>query len=373
MKFICAPDSFKGSIGSVAASRAMADGIRDALPNAEVDCCPVGDGGEGTLAALQEAIGGRTRSVQAHDAYGDAVTAPIGNFAGQAFCWVESATVIGLPANARMDIMSASTYGVGELILAALDEVPARLLVGIGGSATTDGGCGMAQALGVRFFDASGVLLGRPIAGGSMRRIDRIDIEELDARLAAVDIVAACDVTNPLTGANGAARVYGPQKGATPDQVAELDDGLDHLARIVRRDLGIDMASMPGSGAAGGLGAGLVAFAGAELASGIDTVLDIVDFEARVSDATLCLTGEGRLDAQSLTGKACTGVARIAGQCGVPTVALVGAKGPGAARCLEAGIDDIIVIGEGLPVSESIRRAGELLRDHAARIARGYL
>ena len=372
MKFICAPDSFKESLSAVDAANAMADGIRSALPAATVDICPVGDGGEGTLASLLTTQRGDYRRCMVHDALGREVSAPFGLLDSGATAWVESAAAISLAAipTAERDVMAASSYGVGELIRAASDAAPGRIVVGVGGSATNDGGCGMAQALGVRFIDASGAIIDRPINGGRLQDIATID---MDRRLPiTAEIVVAADVRNPLTGPDGASRVYGPQKGASRDEVEQLDDALAGLAELIRRDVGADVAALAGAGAAGGLGAGLAAFADAELVPGVDLVLDAVDFSSRVRDADLCLTGEGRLDQQSLSGKTCLGVARAAAAADVPVIALVGAAGPGADRSLDAGIREYVVIGEGLPAIESIDRAAELLSAASARVIRRW-
>lgn len=374
MKIICAPDSFKGSISAVDAASAMANGILAAIPRADIDCCPVGDGGEGTLNALLGSVDGSTFTVRVHDMQGVMTDAPIGLFNAGNFAYIESATVVGLKSspNGKRNVMTASTVGIGELIGHACGKSPGRIMVGLGGSATNDGGCGMAQALGIRFYDASGAWLQAPIGGKDLHRIQRIDTSKRSTSISEIPVVALCDVGNVLTGAEGAAQVYGPQKGATPDDVARLDEGLANLADVIRRDLGVDVESVPGAGAAGGLGAGLVAFADATIESGIGTVLAAIEFRKRLNAADLCLTGEGRIDGQSLYGKACMGVASEADEAGVPAVALVGSTGPGADECLAAGLREIIVIGAGLPAEESISNAATLLADAAAIAAAKY-
>ena len=373
MRIVCAPDSFKGSLDAADAADAMAAGIRAAIPGADIDCCPVGDGGEGTLNALLLALGGHSESSNVTGKHGETVDARFASFENGDFAYVESASAIGLdPDPDKRDVMTASSYGVGELMLAACDYRPARLLVGLGGSATNDGGCGMAQALGMRFLDASGQVIDSPISGGTLPLIAGIDTSEVAGSVANTKMIALCDVQNPLTGPNGASRVFGPQKGASETDVALLDAGLANLADVIKRDLAIDVDGMPGSGAAGGLGAGLVAFAGADIASGIDTVLDALGFERRITGATLCLTGEGRIDDQSLSGKACMGVAAVAARHGVPTVALVGATGPDAEQCVAAGLSDIVVIGRGHPTEYSIKNVSALISAAAARVARQY-
>jgi glycerate kinase len=374
VKIICAPDSFKESLSAVEAANAMAAGIRSVMPDATIDCCPVGDGGEGTLAALQAAIGGQTVNSRVHGMLGGSINVPIGQFNDGKFAYVETAGAIGPKSSpdGKRDVMSSSTFGVGELLVDASSIAPDQIMVGIGGSATNDGGCGMAQAIGVRFFDTAGTLISEPLCGAQLQRISRIDIGNRNQKFDTQKIVVLCDVTNPFAGPQGAAFIYAPQKGASPDQVKHLDDGLKHLACVVQKDLGIDLTTMPSAGAAGGLGGGLAAFAGAKLTSGIDTILDAVNFDSRVQDADLCLTGEGRMDAQSMSGKACMGVAALAAHAGIPTIALVGSAGPGADQCLQAGIRKYVVIGDGLPAEESIKRARELLSLSAARVVTEY-
>lgn len=372
MKIICAPDSFKESLTAVEAAEAMAAGVVSALPDAVIDLCPAGDGGEGTLETLLAARSGKLLNVKCHGANGADATGACGLFDNGALAYVESASAIGLatiPAKAR-DVKAASSFGVGEILRAAAAKDAESIIVGIGGSATNDGGCGMAQALGVRFLDASGKLIPERIPGSELARIAAIDIsqrETIPARL-----LVACDVENPLTGAQGASRIYGPQKGASEDDVELLEAGMQNLAELIRRDLGLDVENMPGAGAAGGLGAGLVAFAGAELRSGVQVVLDAIQFAERVRDADLCLTGEGRLDQQSLSGKTCVGVAEMAAQAGVPVIALVGTAGPGAERSIAAGISEYVAIGDGLPLETAMQNAAALLTEAAARIAGRY-
>ncbi len=374
MKVVCAPDSFKGSLTATEAAAAMATGLRDAMPDVIVDSCPVGDGGEGTLAALLAALDGEVVDCQVQGVSGGPVDAGFGRFAAQGFSFVESASAIALrPEPEQRDVMAASSFGVGQLLEAACRRGAGRVLVGLGGTATNDGGCGMAQALGVRFYDASGAVIEAPLSGGTLATIDRIETGSLPTWLSETEIVALCDVNNPLTGPAGAAAVYAPQKGASPSDVDLLDAGLVRLAGIIDRDLDIDVDQVPGAGAAGGLGAGLLAFTGASIVSGIDTILDVLDFDGRVAGARLCLTGEGRIDGQSMSGKACMGVAAVAARHKVPTVALVGDTGPRAAECIDAGLAGIVVIGEGLSAEQSIGDAAALLSAAAIRTAKQYL
>lgn len=372
-----APDKFKGSLTAREAAEAIARGVRRAEPGAVVELCPMADGGEGTVEAMVTATGGEARGSMVHGPLvGQRVSAAWGVLGGEgsvrtAVLEMAAASGLALVPMPLRDPTKTTTRGTGDLIAEALDAGARRIVLGIGGSATTDGGCGMASALGVRFFSDGGrELETHEIVGGVMERLERIDIAGLDQRIRETSIRVACDVTNPLAGPTGAAHVFGPQKGATPAQVESLDRGLRRLARLWRRDLGVEVESMPGAGAAGGLGGGLAAFLGARLQPGIDMVLDATRFADRVRHCELCLTGEGRIDATTAGGKVVSGVARAAG--GVPTVALAGSEGEGAAGVLGAGLAAYCVIGRGLPSEESIRRAAELLEDAAARVVRTW-
>jgi len=376
MKVICAPDSFKESLHAIEAAKVMAAGVREVLPDADIDRCPIGDGGEGTLASLLESVNGRRIGTNVADVFGRSIKVDFGvlDIDDDRVAFIESASVIGLAMTSRRDrdVMRSSSSGIGEMILHAVDEKPAKIIVGLGGSATNDGGCGMAQSLGVKFYDAANRLIEKPITGSMLASIGRIDMSERADRLLDVPVTIASDVTNVLSGPLGAAAVFAAQKGANNEQIKDLDKGLIHLAELIRRDLDIDVEHLPGGGAAGGLGAGLIAFAGASVVSGIDTVLAAVQFENRVKHADLCLTGEGCLDAQSLAGKACIGVAKIAASYNVPVVALVGSAGPGAERAMDAGITEVVTIGAGLSKNESMQRTASLLSAAAARIGRKY-
>ena len=377
MKVICAPDSFKESLTAADAAAAMARGIRRVMPDAEMDLCPIADGGEGTVDALVAATGGWIHTTTATGPRGRPVEARWGMLGGRAAgdepaAVIEMASASGLALldEAERDPTLTTTFGSGQLIGAALDAGARRLILGIGGSATTDGGCGAAQALGVTFLDSDGGRIDPPIAGGMLAAIARIDLSTRDPRIDETRFTVACDVTNPLTGPDGAAHVYGPQKGATPRQIAQLDQALVHLAKLFREQLGCDVDAMPGAGAAGGMGAGMVALLGGTLQPGVAIVLEAVAFDERVQGCALCLTGEGRLDGTSLSGKACIGVAKAAARRGVPTVALAGLIGPDAERVRGVGIQQYHAISEGLTVAESIRRAAELIESKTADVIR---
>lgn len=332
-RVVVAPAPYKGALPASAAARAIAAGVRLAVPGATTVVLPVADGGEGTMEALVAATGGRRRGVTVSDPLGRPAEAGIGELAG-GVAVVELAQASGyeLLTDRERDPEVTSTRGTGEMIRAALDLGARRIIVGLGGSATTDGGLGLAAALGVRALDADGaVLAGR---GADLARVARLDLSERDPRLDDTAIQVACDVDNPFHGPRGAARVFGPQKGATPDAVARLDAGLANLAGVIRRQTGIDLQDLPGAGAAGGAGGGLVALLGAELTPGAPLVLDALGFPRRLEGADLCLTGEGRLDETSGAGKAPLAVAAACAAAGVPCVALCGevALGPGAVR-----------------------------------------
>jgi glycerate kinase len=370
MKIICAPDSFKESISASDAAHAMQRGIWQVYPEAYVELCPIADGGEGTLQAMVEATDGCYRQCAVTGPLGKPVTALWGLLGQQdnqpLTAVIEMAQAAGLhlvPQDQR-NPSRTTTYGVGELIREALSAGVHRIVMGIGGSCTNDGGAGMAQALGVSFIDRTGNLITKPMTGSMLPTVERIDKTHLDPRIEWAQIIAACDVNNPLTGALGASVVYSPQKGATPAMVEMLDEALVYFAELV----GGDHATQAGAGAAGGLGFGLLAFLNAKLQRGIDLVLDTINFDQRCIGATLCLTGEGKLDGQSLSGKACLGVARRANLQGVRTVALVGCVGEEAQRTLDAGLAEYHVIGPGLSAEESMTQAARLIEQTTVKV-----
>ena len=365
MRIVIAPDSFKGSLSALAVAAAMERGVRSVYPDAEVVKVPVADGGEGTVEALVEATGGELRTERVRGPLGEPVEARWGVLGDRRTAVVEMAAASGLPLvpRERRDPRVTSTFGTGELLQAALDAGLRRAVVGIGGSATNDGGAGMARALGVRFMDAFGAEL--PEGGASLARLARIDVAGLDPRLSAAEILVACDVDNPLTGPRGASAVYGPQKGATPDMVAELDGALRRYAEVAREATSRDVASLPGAGAAGGHGAGLLFFTPARLRPGVEIVLEATGFEERVRGADLVLTGEGRTDFQTAMGKAPVGVAAAAKRHGVPVVCLSGGLGPGADDVLAKGIDALASAVPGPMTLEEAMAGGAALVEAA--------
>ena len=374
MRVVIAPDKFKGSLTALEAAEAMARGLSRVDPCAEIDRVPMADGGEGTVAALVAATGGSYRTVTVTGPLGEPVVASLGLLGDGRTAVLEMASASGLwlVPPALRDPLRATTRGTGQLLLAALEAGARRVIVGIGGSATNDGGAGLGQALGFRLLDTDGRELGP--GGGELDRLDRIERTGRAVGLGSATIAVACDVTNPLCGPQGASAVYGPQKGATPEMVERLDRNLAHFADIVARDLNVAVRDIPGSGAAGGLGAGLLAFAGGRLEGGVNLVIEAVNLLERLHSADLCLTGEGALDGQSAFGKTAVGVARLAHSLGCPTLAIAGSIGPGAEAVLEQGIDAYFSICPGpVHIEEAIERASELLENATVQAVRAFL
>ncbi|MCK4850479.1 MAG: glycerate kinase [Phycisphaerae bacterium] len=374
MKIVLAPDSFKENLSSVEVARAMARGVRRASPEAEVDSVPMADGGEGTVEALVSATGGVYHRQTVHDPLGREVQARFALLGKGRWAVIEMAQASGLGllnANERNPLLT-STRGTGELILGAMEAGAKRIVIGIGGSATVDGGTGMARALGVRFLDGAGNEL--PEGGGSLGQLETIDASGLDRRVKDVAIEIASDVDNPLVGQRGAARVFGPQKGATPEMVEQLEAGLNRLGEKMAEQLGKKVRGVRGAGAAGGLGAGLLGFLAGRLRSGVELVIEAVGLVDRLAGAQLCITGEGRLDSQTAHGKTVAGVGRLARSLNVPAVALAGQIGPGAEQVLSEGIVQYRSIKpESMSVQESMARAPELLAEAAEEVVRRFI
>lgn len=331
MRIVCAPDSFKESMSAVEASAAMSRGIRRVAPAAEVTLLPMADGGEGTCRTMVAALGGELRLARVQDALGRPITAEFGLVPADGLAILEVAAACGLEqlSPSERDPRRASTAGVGELLLAALDAGARHLIVGLGGSATNDAGTGMLTALGARFTDAAGSAL--PPGGASLAALAEVDLGGLDARLADCRIEVACDVDSPLLGSRGASAVFGPQKGAGPADVALLDHALGRWADVVEAATGVSVRDRAGAGAAGGLGAAFLAATPAALVPGVELVMRCVDFTARVRGADYVFTGEGSVDAQSRSGKVPWGVALAAAALGVPTVTFAGRVDPALA------------------------------------------
>jgi glycerate kinase len=370
MRVVVAPDKFEGSLTADEAARAIEAGLLRARADAQVVRLPVGDGGAGTLSAVL-AAGFERVPVRATGPTGEAVDAAIALRGERAFVEMAEASGLRRLPGGRRAPLEATTYGTGELIRAALDYGARELVLGIGGSATTDGGAGMAAALGVRFLDESGEPL--PPGGAALLRLAHVDAGGLDSRVAQVRVTVAADVDNPLVGPHGAAAVYGPQKGAGADDVLLLDSALRRYARVLQADLGLDLADRPGAGAAGGLGAGAIAFLGARLQSGIDLILELVGFDDAVAGADLVVTGEGKIDFQSLHGKAPLGVARAAAAHGVPVIALSGVVEVAGRELRAAGIEEAHALTELEPdIEKCIAEAAPLLRRLAERVGRAW-
>lgn len=370
LKIAIAPDSFKGTLTALEAAECIERGLRRELRNISVRKIPMADGGDGTVRAIVDATKGRLRRAKVHDPLGRLIWAQYGITGNGRTAVIEMASASGLVLldPAERNPMRTTTRGTGELIRAALRSGVRKILVGIGGSATNDGGMGMARALGVRFLDKHQVEI--PEGGGSLGELALIDISGRVAALDRVKIEVACDVDNPLTGPNGAARVYGKQKGASPSQIRELDKNLKHFARIVHQDLGVDVEELSGAGAAGGLGAGLVAFLGATLRPGIDVVAEVLQLRKRLAGCDLVITGEGKTDSQTLCGKAPMGVIREARKQSIPVIVISGSIGPGAEALLDYGVEALFgALNEPLSEEEIKRRGPKPLEDCAARAA----
>src|SRR2546422_3746724 len=365
-RVIVAPQSFKGSADAVAVASAIARGVRRVWPDALVEEMPLADGGEGTVRALVRATKGSLRVTRVHDPLGREIDAEWGVLGDGVTAVVEMAAGTGLPLLdvSERDPRIASTRGTGELILAAATSGAHRIVIGIGGSATNDGGAGMARAFGYRFLDRDGREL--PEGGAALARLGRID-GQTDPRLVRPSIEVACDVRNPLLGPEGASAVYGPQKGATPEIVRELDAALARYADVVETFVGRPIRDVPGAGAAGGLRAGLLAFLDARLVSGADLVLRTVRFAERLVGADLVITGEGRVDRQSGYGKLTGAVTAAARRAGVPVVAVAGSLGAGHEIL---GLDAIAVASDGVPIAQAMREPLPLIEHATERLLR---
>ena len=371
MKVVIAPQGFKGGISGLEAAQAIARGVAAAVPEAETVLAPVADGGDGTLNALVDATGGQVFNRTVTGPLGQPLEAQWGVMGDGNTAVIEMARASGLALvpQRRRNPRITTTVGTGEILKEALDRGFTKVIVGLGGSATNDGGAGTAAALGARFLDADGRPL--PPGGAALSRLARIDTSALHPGLCEASIVAATDVTNPLCGPDGASAVFGPQKGASEEVVLELDAALANFARIVQRDVGVDVADRPGAGAAGGLGAGLMAFAGAQLQSGIDMVCQVLDFDSHLAGADLVITGEGRADRSTIFNKAPVGVARHAQAHGVPTVLLAGGLGPGHEELYGYGIAAVLCIADRpMSFEQSLNRTGELLESAAEQTMR---
>ncbi|MES0346872.1 glycerate kinase [Citrobacter koseri] len=370
MKIVIAPDSYKASLSALEVATAIEEGFREIWPDADYVKLPVADGGEGTVEAMVEATAGRIVDVDVTGPLGDSVRAFYGLSGDERSAFIEMAAASGLelvPPQLR-DPLKTTSWGTGELIRHALDAGVEHIIIGLGGSATNDGGAGMVQALGAKLLDAQHQEITQ--GGAALEALSKIDISGIDKRLAACRIEVACDVTNPLTGKEGASAVFGPQKGATPEMIQRLDDALTHYARLISRDLDINVFELAGGGAAGGLGAALYAFCGAELRRGIEIVTDALHLEECVADADLVVTGEGRIDSQTIHGKVPVGVAKVAKRHNKPVIGIAGSLTADVGVVHQHGLDAVFsVIYTICTLDEALENAAENVRMAARNIA----
>ncbi|TWT27276.1 glycerate kinase [Planomicrobium sp. CPCC 101110] len=364
MKIVVAPDSFKGSLPAQGVCRAVKEGIHAVFPEAEVVELPLADGGEGIMESMVYATGGNMAKTEVQDPLLRKIESAYGVLSDGETVIIEMAQASGLPllAERERNPLAASSFGTGELIRAALDAGYRKFIIGIGGSATNDAGAGMLRALGTKFFDAAGNEL--EDGGAALARLARFDGSALDPRIGESAFLVASDVRNKLCGPSGASAVFGPQKGATPEMVGQLDAALGHFADVVMAQKGVDLRSYEGGGAAGGMGASLIAFLHATLQSGIDLVMETIGFDEKIRGADLVITGEGRLDAQTLDGKLITGITKAAGKAGVPVIALAGSQALTSAQAMEIGLVSAFSIVSGpCTVEEAMAQAEWLIKE----------
>ncbi|MGR7803842.1 glycerate kinase [Klebsiella aerogenes] len=370
MKIVIAPDSYKESLSALDVATAIETGFREIYPHAEYVKVPVADGGEGTVEAMVAATQGHIVQVSVTGPLGEPVNAFYGLSGDMRCAYIEMAAASGLesvPPTRRNPLLTTS-WGTGELIRHALDAGVSQIIIGIGGSATNDGGAGMAQALGAKLLSAGQQQIAP--GGGALETLARIDLSELDPRLADCRIDVACDVTNPLTGPQGASAVFGPQKGATAAMIERLDRGLQHFAQIIDRDLDIDVLSLEGGGAAGGMGAALYAFCGANLRPGIEIVTDALGLADLVADADLVITGEGRIDSQTIHGKVPVGVAKVAKRFNVPVIGIAGSLSADVGVVHQHGLDAVFsVLYSVCTLDEALANAAANVRMTARNVA----
>ena len=374
LKILIAPDSFKGSMTAIQAAEAMAEGVLEASPQSTPILMPAADGGEGTMAALVSATGGKTVEAIVEDPLGRKIAASYGVLGDQKTCVVELAEASGLTllTEAERNPLLASTYGTGELITHALDAGYRKFIIGLGGSATNDAGIGMLQALGMKFLDIHGVELGPGTV--ALNGLSKIDLFGFDKRIMASRFLIASDVENPLIGPQGASAVFGPQKGATPEMVKQLDKVLTNFADIVERFTGMALHDKKGAGAAGGAGGALQAFFLGEMRRGIDLVLEAMDFEERLIDADLVLTGEGKTDAQTLSGKAPFGIAEVANRHGKPVILISGMVDRLDKEQLMPYFTEIYgLVDDGISPEESIENAYSYVKKKTEKAIRSFL
>ena len=374
MKIVLAPDSFKGNLTSLQVASALEKGIKRVIPNANCIKVPMADGGEGTVQSLVDATGGKFVRKQVKGPAGKPVSARYGILSDGKTAVIEMAEASGLPeveGTKDKNPMKTTTFGTGQLMMDAINKGANHIILGLGGSATVDGGAGMAQALGVRFLDKKGNEIKELGAGGMLNKIASIDMSEVNPKVKQTKVTVASDVENPLCGKKGAAYVFGPQKGATPSMVTRLDANLKHFAGVIKKDLRKDVMKLKGAGAAGGLGAGLVAFTGAKLKSGIDIVVEATGLVRHIKGADLVLTGEGRVDFQTAFGKTPSGVAKAARKQKVQTVAIGGGITDDARGVFEHGIDGLAsACARDMSLQEAMSNSRAHLANAAERVIR---
>ncbi len=374
MKVIIAPDSFKGSVSAIEVAKSIQEGVLSVDSIAKTVIMPVADGGEGTIEAIATCVETDIHEVAVCGPMGEPAKAYFATVDGGKTAIVEMAQASGLPMvpQEERNPLVSTTYGTGELMKAALDLGCEKMIIGIGGSATNDGGAGALMALGAVLKDAEGNSLG--LGGGALSRLAEIDLTGFDKRIFDIEMVVACDVTNPLTGPNGASAVYGPQKGATPEMVNELDAALENFAQVSKESLGEDFSVCPGAGAAGGLGFALLAFCKAKFAAGIDIVLDVCGFEKELQDADLVITGEGRIDGQSVQGKVLYGIGMRAKEKNVPVIAIGGGVREDSEALLDCGISAMFSIANGpMTLDYAMKNGATLIKQVTKNVMRVFV
>jgi glycerate kinase len=370
MKYLIATDSFKGSLTSMEAAECMQGGIRRVFPDADIRMMPAADGGEGTVATVLAGMGGKPVTATVQDPLGRPIQATFAILdTGEAVIEMAQASGLLLVEPEKRNVLTASTYGTGQLIRKALDMGCRKICIGIGGSATNDAGAGMAQALGIRLYGTNGCEL--PPGGGALGDLERIDCSELDPRLQETDILVMCDVNNPLCGPEGASHIYGPQKGATSEMILQMDRNLSHFADIVEKDLSVSARDFPGAGAAGGLGMGLMCFTGARLVRGVDAILDLAAFDEKLEDSDVVITGEGKLDHQTMRGKVIFGVLERCEKQNIPVIAICGrVTDPGRQAFGKRFRAIVATADETVPLDLAMKNARILLIGTTERIIR---
>ena len=373
MKIILAPDSFKGNLTSLEVATAFEKGIKRVLPRAKCIKIPMADGGEGTVQSLVDGVGGKFVRKRVVGPAGNTVSARYGLLSDGKTAVIEMAEASGLPlvSGKNKNPLKTTTYGTGELILDAAKRGSEKIIIGIGGSATNDGGVGMAQAIGIRFLNKQGKVISDYGSGGMLKKIAHIDNKKVDPLLKKIKIIVACDVNNALCGKSGAAYVFAPQKGATPAMVRILDENLRHLGKVIKQSLRKDVTKLKGAGAAGGLGAGLVAFTGARMKSGIEIVIDASNICKHMENADLVVTGEGRVDTQTAFGKTPSGIAKAARKYHIPTVVIGGGITDDANDIFAYGIDGLeSACARDMSLEEAIKNSRKHLANAAERAIR---